>query len=164
VPAVVLVVLPLVLFDRWWNARKMSLGYDTDMPLALAKLVELEPPPSNGRVVLFVSRRSCDTYEYYATTHPGTSRQYRKTLHRTFSVRCFASQPELAAGMLELTPSEGRAWLLTDMGMSDLRQLRDGLPGMQVSSRLYATPIKLLEVSRRQGRSDIDEHGAKKGR
>jgi len=149
VPAFVLVVLPLVLFDRWWNQRKMSLGYDTDLPLVLEALTTREPPPAEGRVILLLSRRSCDTYEYYATTHPATSKQYGDALRRTFTVHCLSSLPDLAAGILELTPQEGHAWLLTDMGMRDIKALRDTIPGVNASTRFYAQPTRLLELTRR---------------
>jgi hypothetical protein len=148
VPAVVLVALPLVLFDRWWHVRKKSLAYDTDLPLVLEALTNLQAPPQRGRVTLFLSRRSCDSYEFYATTHPVTSEQYRKVLGRTFSVQCFGSLPELATGIVELTPREEHAWLLTDMGQSDVKELRDAIPGVFARMRFYANPTRLFELTR----------------
>jgi len=149
VPAFVLVALPLGLFDRWWNARKKSLAYDTDFPLVLAALTGQQSPPERDQVVLFLSRRTCDTYEFYATTHPTTSRQYRDVLERTFSVQCFSSLPELATGIVELTPSEDHAWLLTDMGQNDVQELRGAIPGVMATVRTYTNPTRLLELTRR---------------
>jgi len=151
VPAVVLVALPLVLFDRWWNARKRSLAYDTETAVVLKALTSLQPPPDRGRVVLFLSRRSCDPYEFYATMHPATSRQYKKMLKRTFDVHCYPSLPELATGIRELTPRRDHAWLLTDMPASEIKELRAGVPGVLVSHRFRAAPTKLLELTRPGG-------------
>jgi len=145
VPAVVLVVLPLVLFDRWWNARKRALAYDSEMPRVLEQLTT-ERPPLRGRVNLVLSRRACEPYEYYATVHPATSRRYNKELKRTYSVHCFPLQEKLAPGIVALTPEHDHAWLLTDMRAPEIKELRASIPGVVALSRFHAYPMKLLEL------------------
>jgi hypothetical protein len=148
VPAVVLVALPLVLFDRWWNARKRSLAYDSEMPAVLEALTTSEPPPVRGRVHLLLSRRACEPYEFYATLHPVTSRRYKKALKRTFAVHCYTTDQALAEGIDRYTPEHEHAWLLTDMRAPDIKQLRAATPGVFLVSHFYATPMKLLELTR----------------
>jgi hypothetical protein len=147
-PAVVLVALPLVLFDRWWNARKRALAYDSEMPLTLEQLTSAQPPPERGRVNLLLSRRACEPYEFYSTLHPATSRAYKKALKRTFSVHCYPSQEKLVAGIVELTPEHDHAWLLTDMPATEIKELRSSIPGIRALSRFHTYPMKLLELVR----------------
>jgi len=148
VPAFVLVVLPLVLFDRWWNARKRALAYDTEMPRVLEELTRLQPPPQRGRVDLILSRRTCEPYEFYTELHPETSQRYRKILKRTFTVHCYPLQKDLAPGILEVTPAREHAWLLTDMPGREVKELRASIPGVAALSRFHATPMKILELTR----------------
>ncbi|HWP05061.1 MAG TPA: glycosyltransferase family 39 protein [Polyangiaceae bacterium] len=150
VPATLLVLLPLAVFDRSWNARKRALTYDTDMPLMLKALTEREPVPESGeKIVLIVSRRTCDPYEYYSTLNPYTTRKYRKKLERTFDVRCFMSSEELEQTLPELVPPEGHAWLLTDMGGPELEGLGKRLRRRVTFERkFFALPHKLVELTR----------------
>jgi hypothetical protein len=149
VPTTVLVLLPLCALDRSWNARKRALTYDTDLPLMLKKLTELEPvPEGDGKTTLALSRRTCATYEYYATLNPRTSRKYGKTLAKTFDVRCFTSSEELDAELPNVVPSGGHAWLLTDMSMGELKELQKRhKKRLAFAHRGSAMPHKLEELT-----------------
>lgn len=150
VPATALVLLPFLAFDRSWNARKHALCYDTDLPRMLKALTEFEPVPKRGepKKILALSRRTCDTYDYYSNVQPWTSRRYRKALERTFDVRCFEDNGQLAVELPRLVPPDGHAWLLTDQGGPELRGLKKRLVGsVDFKHRYYAMPHKLEELT-----------------
>lgn len=148
IPATLLVLLPFAVLDRSWNERKRALTYDTDMPLMIKALTEREPPrDGEDKAILILSRRTCDTYEYYATLNPGT-RKYRKALRKTFDVRCTKSSEELESALSELVPSEGHAWLLTDVSTAELNDLKKRLRSRVAFTRRFSTlPHKLEELT-----------------
>lgn len=148
VPAAVLVLLPPILFDRWWNARKRSLAWDSDMPKVIAELAKIEPARENGRVPLLLGRRACQPYEFYSTLHPATSRRYQKVLKRKFDVHCFETDEALPAGVERYTPEHDHAWLLTDLRAAELGRFRKATPGVSAESRYYAYPMRVLELTR----------------
>jgi len=149
VPVTVLVILPFLVFDRSWNARKKALCYDTDLPLMLEALTAHEPVPKHGeKKNLILSRRTCDTYEYYTDYQPTISRKYRRLLKKTFDVHCFQESSKLEADLPSLVPPNGHAWLLTDMGGPELAGITKHLRRQLELTRVYyALPHKLVQVT-----------------
>lgn len=151
-PVVVLLFVPLCLFDRNWNERKRALSFDGDLALVLNKLVELEPEAPRGRhakTILFLSGGTCSPYQYYSTEHPSTSRRLGRKLKRNFEVRCGHNKDILEEKLAEGVPAEGHAWLISDLKDDDLAALRQRLADkVAFRSRLDLPPHELEELTR----------------
>lgn len=111
IPALLLVVLPLLVFERDWHASKRAQSGDGYLPEALAKLEELRGEnPSPGREAVLVSYNACPEWEYYSQVHPDAPR-LRKATERHFAVRC-VKRLTVREELLEGTKSGARVWLI----------------------------------------------------
>jgi 4-amino-4-deoxy-L-arabinose transferase-like glycosyltransferase len=146
VPGAVLVLLPLVLFDRDWNARKRYLAHDTDFAKVIKALVELEGPPRHGKKTpLILGRRVCPLYDYYATLHPNTSEKYQKVLERTFDTHCFKTNEALEQHLPKLVPPDGRAFIVTDPAGSNPNEFHEQFADKLVFRRRFDDPRNKIE-------------------
>lgn len=151
-PAVVLVLLPLCLFDREWNARKRALSADADLAKVVRALVENEPEPPRDqrqRTPLFLSGRVCSPYDYYSSVNPRTSQRFRQALQRRFERRCTRTAQDVEAELARSVPAEGHAWLVTDFTGSELAGIQHRLRNkVSFESRFSAPPHTLYELTR----------------
>ena len=154
VPGVVLVLAPLVAFDRDWNARKRALAHDSDFQQVVKTLTELERPPHRGekRAQLILGRRVCPLYDYYTTLHPTASRKYRKALERTYEAHCFKTNEQLDAQLMKIVPHEGHAWMVTDTAGSDVREFHERFADALVFRRRFDDPRNKIEQVTRRSR------------
>jgi hypothetical protein len=109
-PAAVLVIIPLLLFERDWHARKRALGFDGNLLNALQTIVTLrhETPHSGRELILFGG--ICPQWEYYSRVHPDAQSVHRK-LGGHFDTRC--ARPHDLPGIIQRATSTGmRVWTL----------------------------------------------------
>lgn len=151
-PAGVLVLLPLCLFDREWNARKRVLCADSDLAKVVKALVESEPEPPPGqrrKTPLFLSGRVCSPYEYYSSVNPRTSQRFHQALKRRFEKRCARTAKDVEAALARSVPAEGHAWLVTDFTGSELAGIQKRLrKKVSFEPRFSAPPHALYELTR----------------
>lgn len=111
VPALFLVVAPLVAFERDWHASKRSQCGDGHLLEALAALEALRDENANeAREELLVSYGACSQWEYYVRIHPDAPR-FRKDTERHFTGRCVKKQT-VREELFDGTASGARVWLL----------------------------------------------------
>lgn len=145
-PAAILVIAPLCLFDRLWNERKKAHSYDTEMPKALAKLKDIEParPPEN-RVPLIVSRRSCDTFEYYTTVHPEL-RRYEQPLRARYAYECVLNLDAVGGVVSRTVRRTKHAVLLTDISSRAFEQMVREESRVRFKTVLRTNPQRVVEL------------------
>jgi hypothetical protein len=110
-PALLLVVVPLLVFERDWHASKRAQCNDGDLPEALTKLDALRRQKTSGRAdVLLLSYGTCSEWEYYSRIHPDASK-FRRPVDRHFAARCVKKR-ELHDALLEKTGAGARVWIV----------------------------------------------------
>jgi hypothetical protein len=113
VPASVLVVAPLLLFEQDWHARKRAFAYDGHFPDVLRDLQEtIRSDPAGELDTLLLSWRICPQWEYYTEVHPKGPR-YRRALESLFVTTCF-QDPDLARQWRTELRAHARVWLVLD--------------------------------------------------
>jgi hypothetical protein len=90
-PALVLVLLPLALFDRAWSAQKQALTFSSAFPDTLKELLRLKRENAGRRETLLLDRRSCAPFRYYTEFQPRVSRRLRPALDAEFDTHCILS-------------------------------------------------------------------------
>jgi len=134
VPALVLVGLPLVLFEPNWGKQKRTFTYDSDFPKVVERLAHLRKPmPEELRDQLVLDRRSCDPWLYYTRYHPKLAQQLGPSLQQSYTAHCLTDDDTQMAEALETGVYRGRrVWvvlhttqLINHLRRSgDLRRLR----------------------------------------
>ena len=103
-PALVLVLAPFVLFDRYWSDHKQSLTYSSEFPRVVRTLLDAKAAlGGNVREPLVLDRRSCDPFRYYTEFHPTLAPVFGPAVHAAFQTTCATEEriyrPALLAAM-----------------------------------------------------------------
>ncbi len=100
-PVLVLVVLPLALFERSWHEHKRIFTYDSTFPRALDWLAAKEPEsPGAPPALLVLDRRSCDPFRYYTRYNQRVARRVADLIARKYVVKCSRADEALPADLL----------------------------------------------------------------
>jgi hypothetical protein len=127
VPALALVVLPIVFFDHGLHRIKRGQAHEGFMPYTLAKLGGLrlkEVAPI--RELLLIGTRGCPQWEYYSRLHP-SAQEITGVVKQFFHVRCKTDE-ELARSAHRAARTGGRVWVLLQ-GDLTAETLAKGPPG-----------------------------------
>jgi hypothetical protein len=110
VPAFVLLVLPLILFEKVWAARKVQ-SPSTDMVGVIQQLDAWQrEEPAAERQVIFMDHHSCQPFNFYVKYHPRGKRLWRQ-LNQHMDYRCNRDFKKTIAAMREL-PAGTRFWVM----------------------------------------------------
>jgi hypothetical protein len=100
-PVLLLVCLPLALFERSWHEQKRFFTYDSTFPRALDWLAAKEPAsPGAPRELVVFDRRSCDPYRYYTRYNRRVARRVADAIARKYVVKCSNADDALPADLL----------------------------------------------------------------
>jgi len=112
-PTLLLVLLPLALFERRWHAHKQTFTYDSTFPRVLDWLVDAKPiSPGGPREVVVLDRRSCDPWRYYTTYHPRVSKRVAADLARKYVFKCSKDDAKLPQDLLADAILGRRSWVV----------------------------------------------------
>jgi hypothetical protein len=123
-PALVLVFLPLFVFERFWHAKKGTSHMTTTsyFPDALRTVIILQGASYTGqREPLLVDTTTCREWDYYTKYHPTVSKQLTPILNRRFNYSCGKFFRDLLREIREKLRSQDRVWLIA----SHPRTVRD---------------------------------------
>ena len=136
-PVAVLVVLPLVLFERSWHEHKRTFTYDSTFPRAIERLASAAPAsPGSEPELVVLDRRSCDPWRYYTTYHPRVSRRVSAALARKYVVKCAAKDTDLPRELLTGTAPGRRRWTVLHVTRPFDKMMRGGrFGGLRVVTR-----------------------------
>jgi len=148
VPALVLVVLPLVLLDRSWNARKLVQSSDTDAPIVMRLLVKAEPPRPTQRVPLLLSKHLCAPYDYYAHYHAKKAR-FAAPFEERYEVKCVRNTEDLRAAAKSALRELDHAFWISDLDPVKLTAVETSLPEVAWSFKSSTMPDRLVELTSR---------------
>jgi hypothetical protein len=110
IPALLLVVLPLCLFDRSWSAQKGAMTYESAFPDALRTLLALQRGRDVPPLVLDKGSHSC--FLYYTELHPTISEEIGEALTEGFEVHRVGSEIDLSQVLLAGTAAADRVWVI----------------------------------------------------
>jgi hypothetical protein len=117
VPALVLVVAPMLLFERTWHARKQWYSVSVDYPAALSKLLFLQGSGYSGpREPVYGDTWACAGWDYYVNYHPTFSRTTGASLRNRFHIACKRRPTDLLMAARRDLQSLPRVWLLAIKG------------------------------------------------
>jgi hypothetical protein len=126
-PVLVLVVLPLALFERSWHERKRVFTYDSTFPRALELLAAMPPAAAAAPPELVVlDRRSCDPWRYYTTYHPRVSARVSAAIAQKYVVKCAVKDTDLPHELLAGTAPGRRRWTVLHVTRPFDKMMRSG--------------------------------------
>jgi hypothetical protein len=111
VPAFLLVVLPLLCFEREWHADKRVFTFSSEFPYVLRKLMRLHRQFAKEREPLLIDSKACVLWRYYVEYHPTVS-GLRPKLRRRFDAHCADADYDLRAGILAAGAGGRQNWLV----------------------------------------------------
>jgi len=108
-PALLLVLLPLALFERSWHEHKRTFTYDSTFPRALEWLAAKEPAsPAAPPELVVLDRRSCDPFRYYTQYNQRVASRVADVIAHKYVVKCSSADEALPAELLAGGPAGRR--------------------------------------------------------
>lgn len=135
-PVLVIVLLPLVAFEKSWHANKRIFSESSAFPSALRRLLrsqgaEFAGPPET----VILDNRTCGSWKFYTNLHPGVRRWLPSDLDNRLSPKCMNRLTSQAIRE-RVRDEDRRVWLILNMGRS-IRLFSDGAPrGLEVTERI----------------------------
>jgi hypothetical protein len=134
-PVGLLVVAPLLVFERDWHAQKP--GVYAAGTLALLKELSTKRGRARGKEPLYMDIHACQPFRYYTKYHPDGVRLWQG-LERKLEPVCSKKQKRLVASAAK-RPKKSRVWLLIAGRIKVPRTLK-------VSSRVSKLSHTLIEA------------------
>jgi hypothetical protein len=110
----VIVVLPLLLFERIWHDRKQYLAYDSNFPQIVRRLSTRQPVDDQLQP-LILDRRSCDPWRFYTQFYPKT-RDLKPRLDARYATRCLKDDALMQQELLASGTEERPEWVVLHTG------------------------------------------------
>jgi hypothetical protein len=111
IPAAVMVVIPLVWFERGWGETKRALTYTSRFDQAVVWLAKQRHERGDPQL-LIADRKSCDPWRYYTKYNPETSHLGPK-LERLYRMQCIEDDTLLADAVAKALGTDERPiWVL----------------------------------------------------
>jgi hypothetical protein len=126
VPTLLLVLLPMGLFERTWHEKKLAFTYESRFPDVLKELIARRPVSEEKEVLIF-DRRSCHSYRYYSQFDAVGSRLYGPPLAERYEVSCVGNDDRQIANLVRenLTMTHS-VWLVIHSGKPVDPNIRKG--------------------------------------
>jgi hypothetical protein len=125
-PALLLVLLPLGLFERTWHEKKLAFTYESRFPDVLKELIARHAADEDKDVLIF-DRRSCHSYRYYSQFDAVGSRLYGPPLAERYEVSCVGNDDRQIATLVRENLSIARSvWLVIHSGKPVDPNIRKG--------------------------------------
>ena len=146
-PALVIVVLPLVYFERVWHDRKQYLAYDSNFPQIVRRLSTRQPVDDHLQP-LILDRRSCDPWRFYTEFHPKT-RDLKPRLDARYAPRCLKDDTLMREELVASGTEERPEWVVLHTGHRLDRLVRQHQLGdLHVTTRWEIGPHSVVALRR----------------
>jgi hypothetical protein len=148
-PALLLVVLPIVKFEKVWHARKQALAYDSKFPHLLERLLSRHLGDGQKEPLIF-DRRTCDPFRFYTQFHPVTSVTIAPRLLQRFDPHCLTDDVMMRLELNSLATTERPVWIvLHNERPLEWLQRHDKLDDLKVVWRFEAGPHTVVGFKKR---------------
>jgi hypothetical protein len=149
IPTLVVVILPLLAFERVWHSRKLAFTYDSRFPRLIERLVDLRQ--SRGKAPLILDRRSCPLWRFYTMYHPRTSAAYTPLLTQSYEPICLTDDSKIPATLAETATTKQAVWIVLHVGHGIDQLYRErGLRDLYRISRFEVGPHTVMSFRRRR--------------
>jgi hypothetical protein len=140
VPMFLLVLAPMLAFEKEWNSRKRALTSQSDARAALERLIEERGPVGEGEQrALVIDAWACDPFQYYTKYHPRISRTIAPEIARRFEPRCVGRARDLIPAIKKsLESTREVTWVLSAKPWIFDRMRRKGLKGYRTVKHGWA--------------------------
>jgi hypothetical protein len=151
VPTVLLVFLPIALFERVWHARKQAFTYDSKFPELMGKLSSIGE--NSDTAALLIDRRSCDPWRFYTRFHPEVSAQYTASLEDSYEARCIKDDSKIPDELIAEATTRRAVWIILHVGHNlDMLVRTNRLYPLYRISRFEVGPHTVMSFRRRPTR------------
>jgi hypothetical protein len=147
VPTLIIVALPLFVFEKVWHERKQAFTYDSQLPKLMARLIATRQGTAKSPLIL--DRRTCQPWRFYTDFHPRTSRAYAETLKQSFDARCLTDDAQIPDGLVDAAMTRQPIWIVLHPGHHVERLARTHLRGLYRVSRFSVGPHTVMSFRRR---------------
>ena len=155
VPALLVVLLPIVVFEGVWHSRKQAFTYDSKLPQLLERLVKIGEG-SDGKAPLILDRRSCDPWRFYTQFHPVTRARYAELLSENYDAHCLKNDALIPSELQQYATSRQAVWIVLHVGHGLDKMVRNGkLSGLYRISRFEVGPHTVMSFRRRPNRTPV---------
>ncbi|HEX3772890.1 MAG TPA: glycosyltransferase family 39 protein [Polyangiaceae bacterium] len=157
-PALVLLTLPLFVFERDWHSYKSYMASWSQYPQMFERVLELRNPAA-PRAPLALDERSCAGWNYYVKYQPDFSTRVAPELLRHFAPSCVIESDErtgirkMFSAVKPEAGSDARGWLLITSDNQIFRYAARTIPAnLEIERSVHVTGKHLiLEIVRKQG-------------
>jgi hypothetical protein len=154
VPTLVLVFLPIAVFEKVWHARKQAYTYDSKFPELMGKLVTIGN--NSDTATLLIDRRSCDPWRFYTKFHPEVSVQYEGALADSYDARCIKDDKTIPDELIREATTRRAVWVILHVGHNLDTLVRTGkLYPLYRISRFEVGPHTVMSFRRRPTRPAV---------
>jgi len=149
IPTLLVVVAPLVVFERGWHERKQAFTYDSRFPKLLERLVEIRQ--SRDKAPLILDRRSCPPWRFYTKFHPRTSAEFSGLLAESYDAHCLTDDTKIPETLAQHATGRQAAWIVLHVGHGIDRLVKQRqLPDLYRVSRFEVGPHTVMSFRRRR--------------
>jgi hypothetical protein len=147
-PTLVMVILPIAVFEQVWHARKQAFTYDSRFPNLLQRMAAIRQ--TRGKAPLILDRRSCDPWKFYTRFHPKTSRELAPILDKSYDAFCIKNDAKIPEELLARTTQRQATWIILHVGHNLDKLARSGqLWPLGRVSRFEVGPHTVMSFRRR---------------
>jgi hypothetical protein len=155
VPTILLVYLPIAVFEGVWHARKQAFTYDSKFPDLMERLVRIGT--NSDTAPLLLDRRSCDPWLFYTQFHPEVSAQLSASLDESYDAECVKTDASIRDELLRHATPRQAVWIVLHVGHGLDAKLRSGsLAPLYRISRFEVGPHTVMSFRRRYQRRVVE--------
>jgi hypothetical protein len=148
IPTLIIVILPLLVFERVWHSRKQAFTYDSKMPKLIERLANIR---QSTKAPLVVDRRSCPPFRFYTQFHPVTSQAYRQKIDASYEVHCMTDDSKVKGEIVKRAGVRQAVWSVHHPGHGIDRLLRERrMSEVYRISRFEVGPHTVMSFRRRR--------------
>jgi len=157
VPTLIIVLLPIVVFEGVWHSRKQAFTYDSKIPQLLERLVSIGEV-SDGKAPLILDRRSCDPWRFYTQFHPSVRAKYTELLAESYDAHCLKDDALIPSELLRYATPRQAVWIVLHVGHGLDKMVKTGkLSPLYRISRFEVGPHTVMSFRRRPSRNTTVE-------
>ena len=154
VPTVLVVFLPIAVFEKVWHARKQAFTYDSKFPELMGRLVLIGN--NSDTAALLIDRRSCDPWRFYTKFHPEVSAQYEGALADSYDARCIKNDKTIPDELMREATTRRAVWVILHVGHNLDSLVRTGkLYPLYRISRFEVGPHTVMSFRKRPTRPAV---------